>query len=409
MTRLREVETDLRRVTRGKSIRLVEESGQQLRALLCQADPWSRTDCGRAQCSACTGEEGAQGRCRDRNLVYMNTCIECKKQEKVTRYLGETNRSLWERNAEHQADALNPSKKSHIRDHVAEYHPNMLHNMLETFKISVIKPARSALQRQVREAVEIARDRSYLLLNSKEEYNRCLVPTIRMEGPAHPRQQAEEERALDTNNTRLTRDQEEEAIGQAKALHKKRREMDKQMRKEETKRIRLDRCVDAEGREEDGQQGDEGGGDGDRGLREAADPHKIQTDIRKYTQSIQSHPPNSDDQNSDVTHTIHQEMSDEYDCDDVGSIRDEVPSATMRMIHRDEDKLRNEVPKQTQVSNGISGQISSKANNFQPIINVRPPTRTRVTKFARRRKNITHMDDKTRDIRTFFTPKSREK
>ena len=77
--------------------------------------------------------------------------------------------------------------KSHIREHVAEYYPHMLHNMLEMFRMTVIKPAKSALQRHVREAVEIARDRSHLLLDSKDEYNRCLVPTIRMEGPSHPR------------------------------------------------------------------------------------------------------------------------------------------------------------------------------------------------------------------------------
>jgi hypothetical protein len=61
----------------------------------------------------------------------MNTCLECKKVERVTRYLGETNRSLWERNVEHQAVALNPAKRIHIRDHVADHHPQLLPNMLE--------------------------------------------------------------------------------------------------------------------------------------------------------------------------------------------------------------------------------------------------------------------------------------
>ena len=81
--------------------------------------------------------------------------------------------------------------------------------MLDTFSMTVVKSTRSALQRQVREAVEIARDRSFLLLNSKEEYNRCLVPSIRMEGPSHPKRQAEVERDMDLGTVRLTREQEE--------------------------------------------------------------------------------------------------------------------------------------------------------------------------------------------------------
>ena len=60
-------------------------------------------------------------------MVYQNVCLECAKEEKVTRYLGETNRSLWERNLNHQQDAFNLAKTGHIRDHVTLEHPHLLH------------------------------------------------------------------------------------------------------------------------------------------------------------------------------------------------------------------------------------------------------------------------------------------
>ena len=391
---------DLRRVSSGKSVRLVEESGQQLRSILCKADPWSGTSCRRPQCTTCPGEERARGKCRDRNLVYMNTCKECKKMERTSRYIGETNRSLWERNLEHQADALNPAKKSHIRDHVTTHHPQMLQNMLEVFSITVIKPTRSALQRQVREAVEIARDRSYILLNSKEEYNRCLVPTIVMEGPSHPKRQAEIERDLDHTITRLTREQEEEAIAQAKTQYKKKRQEDREMRREETKRIRMDRSSREGGGEEDGLQKDDGGG-GETSTITITKSHTIQTDIRSYARSPSStlRGTNRDDK----------EMNANDDCDEDGAMmmmrpeRDD-PSGKMMTIS-DDDGSREEVDDQSnlgRIISNIQGPISSKAKFTQSIKSrtVRPPTRTRVKKCARRR--FTQPGGDTRDIRNFF-------
>ena len=48
--------------------------------------------------------------------------------------------------------------------------------------MDLVKSAPSALERQVREAVDIRRIPQGHLLNLKEEYNRCLLPTKVMEG-----------------------------------------------------------------------------------------------------------------------------------------------------------------------------------------------------------------------------------
>ena len=52
-------------------------------------------------------------------------------------------------------------------------HPNSLFEVLTTFRMNVVKKTSSALEIQVREAVEIARAPAASILNLKEEYNRC--------------------------------------------------------------------------------------------------------------------------------------------------------------------------------------------------------------------------------------------
>ena len=406
---------DIERVTGGKRIRLVEETGNQLRALLCKADPWSRMDCRRPQCTACSGEEGDLGRCRDRNLVYQNVCLECKKEGRVTRYLGETNRSLWEKNGEHQQDALNPTKNSHIREHVLINHPHLLPNMLDIFSISVIKPTRSALQRQIREAVEIARDRSYLLLNNKEEFNRCLVPTIRMEGPAHPKKQAELELAMEQNIIRLTKDQEEEALAQAKNTHTKKRDLGKQTREEETKRIRLDRHLGEDGG--GGEAGVERGGGVGGGEAETSRQNIAtqQTDIRQYTYRLMNKASEEEEDDEHEKNRSNDDSDDDKKFDD-----DDTQSETRcKEVMEDADQSEYELsrydvsssltvsivrPEQTNTPTIISEQITNKTKLSSDINTFRPPTRTRVKKFARRRSKVTHNGANSADIRNFFSP-----
>ena len=139
--------------------------------------------------------------------------------------------------------------------------------------------------------MEIARDRSYLLLNSKEEYNRCLVPSIRMEGPSHPQRQAEVERSMDLGTVRLTREQEEEAVGQARANHKKKRGEDTNMKRQDAKKIRLDRYQEGgEGGEAEPGGGDgRGGGGGETSVVEHI-THPVQSDIRRFLERFPAEP-----------------------------------------------------------------------------------------------------------------------
>ena len=69
-------------------------------------------------------------------------------------------------------------------------------------------------ERQVREAVEIARAPGQTLLNEKQEYNRCLLQRMIMEGPKTMKNQEEEFRR--SREDPLTASQEEAALRTAK-------------------------------------------------------------------------------------------------------------------------------------------------------------------------------------------------
>ena len=58
--------------------------------------------------------------------------------------------------------------------------------------MDLVKTALTALERQIREAVEIRRAPQEHLLNLKEEYNMCLLPTMIMEGPKSIKEQEEQ-------------------------------------------------------------------------------------------------------------------------------------------------------------------------------------------------------------------------
>ena len=82
-----------------------------------------------------------------RSVVYQNTCIPCKTKGDKTRYIGETGKTMLERGKEHQLDALTLNNKSLMRDHILVEHPQMLENVLDSFRMTVVKTCPPALTR----------------------------------------------------------------------------------------------------------------------------------------------------------------------------------------------------------------------------------------------------------------------
>ena len=107
--------------------------------------------------------------------MYRTQCGECKEKGKDTIYVGESSRTGYERGVEHQNDAKNEKDNSHIATHCKEEHAG---RGMEKFSMKVIRTHKTALTRQIHEAVVIANSWNKNLLNSKQEYNRCIIPRI---------------------------------------------------------------------------------------------------------------------------------------------------------------------------------------------------------------------------------------
>ena len=179
-------------------IKLVERAGDKIIDLLHRSDPWDDRDCERHDCvlCACAGEKEKKGTCKKRNIVYETFCVDCglkgdnendkekdndnnKKGEYKYKYIGETNRSGYERGKEHWDQKRNFSEKSHILKHCLIHHKEK--NPEEVvFGMKIRKQYKTALERQIGEAVAILeeKEKGTELMNSKSEFNRCSLPRI---------------------------------------------------------------------------------------------------------------------------------------------------------------------------------------------------------------------------------------
>ena len=143
--------------------------------------------CGRPKCTLCP-EGGKQiGRCYTRNVVYASECTLCPEGSMEGRYIGETSRSLLERNKEHQDDQKFEvsSTKSHRREHLQTSHPDVDPKDISLFKVKILRTHPTAMSRMIHESM-LVRQGEGVLLNSKEEYSRTLMPCLRLEGNRNP-------------------------------------------------------------------------------------------------------------------------------------------------------------------------------------------------------------------------------
>ena len=181
-TLLKQAESDLAKVSAFK-LKVVEECGRDLKDTLMQSNPWAREDCNRQDCLLCLarreGDDQVRGNCKTKSVTYSSTCTLCKREGRETQYIGESGRSLYERSKEHYRQALSKSQNSHIREHLENQHPGA-NPEPGTFRFSVTGSYYSALDRQLSEAIKIQRasTQKTTVLNSKFEFNRCLIPTI---------------------------------------------------------------------------------------------------------------------------------------------------------------------------------------------------------------------------------------
>ena len=205
-TRLRENEEQMEKMT-GYRMKIVERGGTKLVDILHKANPWAGEDCDRKGCLLCTtkrmeGKTNTQD-CRKRNCVYETTCLTCKeradkrieermvgmdnkrideekKKVKSYIYIGETNRSVYERGLEHVRDIAACKTSSHMLRHLLDVHEEEEEEWHKIrFGMKIVRSIRSAFERHILESVIIQKKRHYHhLMNNKAEYNRCALPRL---------------------------------------------------------------------------------------------------------------------------------------------------------------------------------------------------------------------------------------
>ena len=176
--------------TLGFKIKVVERTGRSIQSMFSQTNLWGDTLCGREPCVTCYQEGEDKPDCTRVGVVYESICTKCnpsalkkgelRSQESAapSLYVGESSRSIQERAREHWDAAIKKEEKSHMTRHQGLVHPGEQPEF--TFKL--VSTHKTALSRQIREAVRIRRrGGAASILNSRSEFNRCHIPRLVVE------------------------------------------------------------------------------------------------------------------------------------------------------------------------------------------------------------------------------------
>ena len=174
----------------GYRIKVVERTGRSLVSCLSQAKVGQGMVCGREACVTCNQGGEDLPDCTRASVVYESVCTQCNpsagsKEElsydgvtTPSLYVGESSRSIQERAVEHWSAARKQDGTSHMFKH-----QSLVHGGEEPeFMFRVVSYHRTALSRQIKEAVRIRRrGGASSILNSKAEFNRCYIPRLVVE------------------------------------------------------------------------------------------------------------------------------------------------------------------------------------------------------------------------------------
>ena len=97
---------------------------------------------------------------------------------------------MFERLAEHTYDALSNKELSHISQYLSAQHPEHPkpddpQGVADLFEVKIVKKHKSAMTRQLHEALTITKSTG-IVLNQKDEYSRCIIPEMEMRGWRKP-------------------------------------------------------------------------------------------------------------------------------------------------------------------------------------------------------------------------------
>ena len=147
---------------------------------LVKKNPWDNRICGRQNCRLCSPDQTRSSKCRQRSVLYKNTCLRSKSKGREVVYIGETGLSGKEICDQHYDDIKYRPDKSHMLTHLTQEHKE--ENIEDPkFKFEVLSQIRTAFRRQISEAVDIRLRTTKgegTLLNNKQEFSRCVIPEL---------------------------------------------------------------------------------------------------------------------------------------------------------------------------------------------------------------------------------------
>ena len=165
----------MNRGRRTGRIRIVERVGPKLVDILSNRNPWKNQWCQREGCLPCQTKPGT---CRSKNLVYRLKCLECKKNGVNTHYIGESSRTFWDRSREHDQALKSKNTKYAVVKHWQMDHgdqddpPKFSYNLVGTY--------RTAIERQIMEAIAIEDETCDQILNGKGEWGTNHLPRLKL-------------------------------------------------------------------------------------------------------------------------------------------------------------------------------------------------------------------------------------
>ena len=154
-------------------IKVVECAGRSIKSIVQKTDPFKRECCDDKEVCMVCKKEGSKGQCRRTNVVYK---IECDLCDNV--YYGETSRNGYIRGTEHTRAHGRNDRDSVLLRHFTQKHIN--DTQTPTFHMTIVSTHKTALDRQVTEAVRIANTPRDKLLNSKQEFGHNRFWQLRM-------------------------------------------------------------------------------------------------------------------------------------------------------------------------------------------------------------------------------------
>ena len=136
---------------------------------------------------------------------------EAKGEKQIVKYIGESNRSGYERGKEHLDQFRNMDERSHLLKHYLQFHRGIEIEDME-IGMKVRSTFKSAIERQISEAVAICKEEreGTSLMNSKAEYNRCKLPRLNTQSLEDQMKEAEAEKEKEKELNKQIRDLKKE-------------------------------------------------------------------------------------------------------------------------------------------------------------------------------------------------------